>query len=92
MKKTQKLKEKGGIIKWIIIIIAIIALASFFFDFSVQEVVEDEQTQENFQYIWTNLSSLYQTYLSHIINTIWNFFLTYIRANLKESAISFFTQ
>jgi hypothetical protein len=65
-------KQKGGLVKWFLVIIAIIALASFFFDFSVQEVVEDEQTQENFGYIWTNVSYFYDTYLESSVSYLWN--------------------
>lgn len=65
-------KQKGGIIKWLIIIIALIAAASFFFDFSIQEVIENEQTQSNFRYIWNQIFTFYNTYLADKVNYLWN--------------------
>jgi hypothetical protein len=81
--KTKQ-RQQGSILKWIIIIIAVIALASFFFDFSVQEVVEDQQTQENFHYIWSHLVSFYNSYLSELMNKLWNFFIQYVWSNLGD--------
>ncbi len=69
-------KQKGGIIKFLIIVIALIALASFFFNFSVQDVVENPQTQQNFSYIWTHASSVYHSYLATPVNFIWNDIIT----------------
>ncbi len=69
---SRKTNQKGGLVKWIIILIALIALASYFFDFSVQDVVEDPQTQENFTYIWTNLKNIYDTYLAPALSGILN--------------------
>lgn len=78
--------KQTGSIKWIILIIIAIALASFFFDFNVQDVVEDEQTQSNFTYIWSNVSNLYQTYLADRVNYLWNdIFLNTIWSNYIEN-------
>ena len=38
-------------LRFIIIIAIILVVASYFFNFSVQDAVENEQTQENFGYI-----------------------------------------
>ena len=65
-------KQKGGIIRWLVTIIAIIALASFFFNFSIQAVVENEQTQENASYITTKLNTFYQEHLAANVGYIWN--------------------
>lgn len=76
--------QKGGIIKWLMIVIALVALASFYFDFSVQEVVEDEQTQSNISYVSTHVSDFYKTYLSEKVNYLWNdVFLDFIWTNFK---------
>ena len=61
-----------GFIKWIIILIIGIILASYFFDFSVQDAIEDEQTQSNLGYIKENAIHFYDTYLRNTIEYLWN--------------------
>ena len=63
---------KRGSIKWIIIIVVGIILASYFFDFSVQDAIENEQTQSNFGYIRENLEYFYNTYLRASVEYLWN--------------------
>jgi hypothetical protein len=65
---------KSGSIKWILLIFIALVVASYFFDFSVQEAIEDEQTQSNFGYIKDNALYFYDTYLRNIFEYIWNMF------------------
>ncbi|MCI5050903.1 MAG: hypothetical protein MRY57_01185 [Candidatus Pacebacteria bacterium] len=69
--KEEKIGEKGSI-RWIILIIIGLIIASYFFDFSVQEAIEDEQTQSNFEYIKTHALNFYNAYLRQPINFFWN--------------------
>ncbi|MFT6361108.1 MAG: hypothetical protein ACJAV6_000590 [Candidatus Paceibacteria bacterium] len=71
MKTTYKTGEKG-LIKWLLIIIIAIILASYFFDFSVQDAIENEQTQSNLGYIKENFIYFYDTYLRATIEYLWN--------------------
>ena len=66
-------KGKGSI-KWIILVIIGVIIASYFFDFDVQEAVEDEQTQSNFAYIKTSIINFYNQHLAQIMEPIWDFF------------------
>ncbi len=68
MKHTR---QKGSL-KWIILIVIGIVLASYFFDFSVKDAVEDEQTQENFGYISENAKNLYNNHLKNATEYLWN--------------------
>ena len=77
MNSPRKHKEKGSI-KWIILVIIGVIIASYFFDFDVQEAVEDEQTQSNFIYIKTSIINFYNEHLAQIVEPIWNFFETQI--------------
>lgn len=61
-----------GSIKWIILIILALVIASYFFDFNIQEAVEDEQTQSNFNYIKNNLITYYESYLKTPLDFFWN--------------------
>lgn len=61
---------KRGSLKWIIILIIAIIAALYFFDFSVQEAIEDEQTQSNFGYIRDNAVYFYDTYLRQYIEPL----------------------
>jgi len=54
---------KSGSVKWIIVFIIGLIIASYFFDFSVQDAIEDEQTQLNFGYIKDNAVYFYDTYI-----------------------------
>ena len=47
-------------------------LASYFFDFSVKDAVEDEKTQENFEYISTESTSFYNKHLKGTAEYLWN--------------------
>lgn len=71
MKRDKKTGESGSI-KWIILIIIALVIASYFFDFNVQEAIEDEQTQSNYNYIKTHLVNFYNAYLQQPIDFIWN--------------------
>lgn len=72
-KKTHKPIGERGSLKWIIIVIIAIIVASYFFDFNLQEAVEDEQTQSNFQYIINHIVEFYNQYLRPVVEYIWNF-------------------
>ena len=71
MNLMNKNNQRGSL-KWIIIIIIGLVLASYFFDFSVQETVEDEQTQSNFNYITTNVVSFWNEHLSTTAHYLWD--------------------
>lgn len=68
----MKIHTEKGSIKRIILLIIAIALASYFFDFSVQEVVEHEQTQSNYSYIKNHVVNFYQNYLHEPIRYLWD--------------------
>ena len=85
---TQQ-KNKGSI-KWIILIVIGLVLASYFFDFNVQEVVEDEQTQSNFYYIKNHLVTFYDIYLRQTIDYVWNdIFIELIWNNITDQIESY---
>lgn len=74
--KNNKLYNKTGergSIKWVIILVVAIVVASYFFDFSVQEAIEDEQTQSNFGYIRDNAVHFYTTYLQKYAEPLFEF-------------------
>ena len=78
-------KQKGGLIKWLIIIIALIALASYFFGFSIQDVVENPQTQANFHYVVDHVGPLYTQYIAPTIQFLWNdVFMRYVWSNFSS--------
>lgn len=69
--KYQKIGNRGSI-KWILTVIIGIIVLSYFFDFNIQEAVEDEQTQSNLAYIREQIITFYNTYLKETINYLWN--------------------
>lgn len=68
---TQKNKQKG-VIRWILLVIIALVLASYFFNFSVEEAVEDEQTQQNANYISQQLDTLWNNHLAEPADYLWN--------------------
>lgn len=72
MNTTITQRGERGLIRWILLIIIALVLASYFFDFSVKEAVEDEQTQSNFSYIQTNLTELWNEHLKSTADYLWN--------------------
>ena len=61
--KTMNSTQQRGFLRWVIMLIIAIILVSYFFDFNLEEAVEDEQTQSNFQYILEQLRVFYETIL-----------------------------
>jgi hypothetical protein len=74
MKLQEQYNKTGkiGSLKWIILFIIALVAASFFFDFSLKEAVEDEQTQSNFSYIKDQLATFYTAYLKNTVDYLWN--------------------
>ena len=82
-------KQKGGLLKWLIIIIALIALASYFFGFSVQDVVENPQTQANYHYVLDHVEPLYVQYVAPTVQFLWNdIFMRYVWNNFRSDISS----
>lgn len=76
MNKWYNQTGKSGSIKWIILIIIAIVVASYFFDFDVQDAVEDEQTQSNFNYLKTEITEFYDNYIREYAEVFWEFITT----------------
>jgi hypothetical protein len=74
MIKKIRSNNNRGIIRWIILLVIGIVLASFFFDFDIQKVIEDEQTQSNFEYLTNELKIVYDTYIKEYIDILVIFF------------------
>lgn len=64
--------REGGFLKWIIVIVIGLVIASYFFDFSVKEAVEDEQTQSNFAYISVEVQEFWNEHLAEAADYLWN--------------------
>lgn len=98
MKNTN---QKGGILKWVLTVIVVIILASYFFDFNVQEAVEDEQTQSNLAYIWEKVILFWDTYLQEpasylwhdvFIDLLWETFIDQFNAMRAGETLEFFEE
>ena len=70
---------KSGIIRWILLIIVGILLLSYF-GFDLRGLVEDDQTQSNFSFIWEFLAdvwdfvvNVWETYVQEPAGYIWGF-------------------
>ena len=77
--------DNRGLVKWIfIIIIAIIILSYFGFD--LRSIVEAEGTQNNLNYVWGGVVTVWDDYLSTPILYFWqNIFLNLIWSAFVEN-------
>lgn len=83
--KHMNNSQSKGSLKWIIIIIVGLILSSYFFDFSVQDAVEDEQTQSNFKYIKNEVSEFYNEHIKEGVAFVWDeFFMELIWENFMS--------
>jgi hypothetical protein len=79
-------KGERGALRWIIVAIIALVVASYFFDFSVQDAVEDEQTQSNFEYISTKVLEFWDEHLAVTAHYLWDdVFLEIIWAGFIEN-------
>ncbi len=67
----KKNKQKGSL-RWFVILVIGLIIASFYFDFDLKEAVEDEKTQSNFNYIKTHVVDFYNENLSTHVDYVWN--------------------
>lgn len=77
--------EQRGLIKWLfLIIIAVIILSYFGFD--LRSIIESEQSQANFEYLWGGGLYLWENYLSDPILYFWhNIFLDLLWSAFVEN-------
>ena len=75
----QHTHTKKGFLKYLIVLAIGLALASYYLNFSVKDVVENERTQENFHYIKDKVGEAVE---SEEVQTwtgkAWDFFKEYI--------------
>ena len=70
-------KKEGGFIKFLIILIIALLIASYYFHFSLRDLVESPQTQENVSYLKEKGQDIYRSYIKPFIeehrDDVWNF-------------------
>lgn len=63
--------SQGGFIKYIILIVIAIFILSYL-GFDIKRLVEADQTQSNFSYVWLSLTHFWQTFLQEPALWVWN--------------------
>ena len=61
----------GGFIKWLIIIIILVLILSYF-GFDLKGLIEKEQTQENFKAVFAFFGKLWNDYLKRPVVYVWD--------------------
>jgi len=69
--KKSKMSQQGGLIKIIIIFIIVVLILSIL-NIDVRGIVESEQVQTNFSYIWNVVKMVWSDYLSDPVTYFWN--------------------
>lgn len=94
----QPINNQAGLIKLIVLIIAVIILLSYL-GINIQKITESETGQANFSYVWQMINKawvwfidLYHQYLADPLNQLWNqFFLGQNLPNWLSSLKSTFS-
>lgn len=71
MQKDILFFQKGSI-RWVIIIIIALLVASYFFNFDIQDLIQNPHVQSNFTYIWGKIVVFWNTYLESAFVYLWN--------------------
>ncbi len=79
MKKTE---QKGSILRFLLILIIAFFIASYYFNFSIRDIVESPKVRENVEYVKENVSPFYNTYLKDIINGKQEQFVDFLKSSL----------
>ncbi len=66
----QNTRQKGSL-RWFVLLVIGLLVASFYFDVDVKKIVEDEKTQKNIHYIQTHVVGFYNEHLSSHVNYVW---------------------
>lgn len=69
--------KQSGLIQWIIIIIVVILILSYF-GFDIRALINDPQTQDNFSVVWGFVVDLWEDYLRIPVLWIWNNIVSFI--------------
>lgn len=69
--------KQGGIVQWIIIIVIVVLILSYF-GFDLRGLVDDEQTQDNFSVVSEFTLRVWEDYLEAPANWIWENIISFI--------------
>ncbi|MCR4284360.1 MAG: hypothetical protein NUV64_03575 [Parcubacteria group bacterium] len=69
--KNGAISRQGGLIKMIIIFIIVILILSVL-NIDIRSIVESEEVQTNFSYIWNFAKIVWSDYLSDPVTYFWN--------------------
>jgi len=67
----KRIQTQGGLIQWIILIIILILILSYF-GFDLRSLINDGQTQDNFSVVGEWLSKIWNDYLKTPALFIWD--------------------
>ena len=79
MKNT---KEKGSILRFLLILVIAFLIASYYFDFSLRDMMESPRVRENIEYVKENAKPLYDKYLKEVIKEKGNEAFEFVRGYL----------
>lgn len=69
--------NRGVLVKWIIIIIAVILVLSYF-GISIRSTAESATGQDNFSYVWNGIVNIWNNYIKDPATYLWNIFVDLI--------------
>ena len=87
MNKANKVSTKKGIVG-IIVLLVIALLVLSYFGFNLRQTIQAPTTQDNFHYVWGNITYFWNTYLKEpatyfynlYVELVWNPGLVHLRA------------
>ncbi len=75
-------RERGSILRFLLILVIAFFLASYYFDFSLRDVMESPRVRENIAYVRENAKPLYDKYLKDFLKERGNEAFEFVRGYL----------
>ncbi|MBI1999378.1 MAG: hypothetical protein HYS74_01840 [Parcubacteria group bacterium] len=69
--RTLHYQKQSGLVKLILLVIFVILVLSYF-SIDVRGIVESEQSQKNFTYVWGWVVFVWDRYLGEPVRYVWN--------------------
>ena len=75
-------KQKGSILRFLLILVIAFFIASYYFDFSLRDMMESPRVRENIEYVKEHVGPFYNTYLKDVIKEKQEQFIDFLKSSL----------
>ena len=75
-------KQKGSILRFLLVLVIAFFIASYYFDFSLRDMMESPRVKENIEYVKEHVGPFYDTYLKDVIKEKQEQFIDFLKSSL----------